>query len=82
MIDHLGAPRLGDFGLGRIVIDTSIMAGTSTNIGAGSLRWMAPELIQPSQFGLKIAMPNAESDVYALGCVYLEVRNLYLRNSP
>ncbi|KAJ7255065.1 hypothetical protein B0H12DRAFT_1323261 [Mycena haematopus] len=58
---------LTDFGLSSYADATSM---TSTNRG-GSLRWMAPELLDPDHFGLKFARTTA-TDVYAFGCLYTE----------
>ncbi|KAJ6554044.1 DIL domain-containing protein [Mycena vulgaris] len=59
---------LADFGLSDFSNATS--SGTSNR--AGSLYWMAPELIDPNRFRLKFARTPA-SDVYAFGCVCLEL---------
>ncbi|KAJ7353598.1 kinase-like domain-containing protein, partial [Mycena albidolilacea] len=59
---------LTDFGLSIFSDATST---TSTNQG-GSLYWMAPELLDPSQFGLNFARTPA-TDVYAFGCVCFEL---------
>ncbi|KAJ7781785.1 kinase-like domain-containing protein [Mycena maculata] len=60
---------LADFGLSGFSNASSSMR-TSTR--AGSLRWMAPELIDPDRFGYKFARTPA-SDVYAFGCVCVEL---------
>lgn len=59
---------LADFGLSIFSDATRSM---TTNRG-GSLYWMAPELLDPDRFGLQFARTPA-SDVYAFGCVCLEV---------
>ncbi|KAF7340969.1 Kinase-like protein [Mycena sanguinolenta] len=59
---------LADFGLSIFSDATSLM---TTNRG-GSTYWMAPELLDPDRFGLKFARTPA-SDVYAFGCVCLEL---------
>ncbi|KAF7347165.1 PINc domain-containing protein [Mycena venus] len=59
---------LADFGLSIFSDATSSM---TTNRG-GSPYWMAPELLNPDQFGLKFTRTPA-SDVYAFGCVCLEL---------
>ncbi|KAF7347172.1 Kinase-like protein [Mycena venus] len=59
---------LADFGLS---IFSDATASMSTNRG-GSPYWMAPELLNPDQFGLKFARTCA-SDVYAFGCVCFEL---------
>ncbi|KAJ7145894.1 kinase-like domain-containing protein [Mycena epipterygia] len=60
---------LTDFGL-SVFSNASSSMRTSTR--AGSLYWMAPELIDPDRFGFKFARTPA-SDVYAFGCVCIEV---------
>ncbi|KAF7340966.1 Kinase-like protein [Mycena sanguinolenta] len=59
---------LADFGLSIFLDATSLM---TTNRG-GSTYWMAPELLDPDRFGMKFARTTA-SDVYAFGCVCLEL---------
>ncbi|KAJ7778485.1 kinase-like domain-containing protein [Mycena metata] len=59
---------LADFGLSIVSNATSSM---STNRG-GSAYWMAPELLAPDRFGFEFARTPA-SDVYAYGCVCLEL---------
>jgi serine/threonine protein kinase len=59
---------LADFGLS---IFSDATASMTTNRG-GSLYWMAPELMDPDRFGMKFSRSPA-SDVYAFGCVCLEV---------
>jgi hypothetical protein len=61
---------LADFGLAGFA-DATLVTHTSNN--AGSIRWMAPELHNPEIFDLKQLRRTAESDVYALACVALEV---------
>ncbi|KAK7029790.1 Non-specific serine/threonine protein kinase [Favolaschia claudopus] len=59
---------LADFGLS---IFSDATASMTTNRG-GSLYWMAPELLDPDRFGDKF-MRTPASDVYAFGCVCLEL---------
>ncbi|KAJ7512715.1 kinase-like domain-containing protein [Mycena galericulata] len=59
---------LADFGLS---VFTDVTASTSSN-RAGCIYWMAPELIAPERFGCGYARTSA-SDVYAFGCVCLEL---------
>ncbi|KAJ7111283.1 kinase-like domain-containing protein, partial [Mycena epipterygia] len=59
---------LSDFGLNTTVSDaqlTTAMASSSAS-RAGSLRWWSPELIEPT-------VRTPASDVYAYGCVCLEL---------
>ncbi|KAJ7202665.1 kinase-like domain-containing protein, partial [Mycena pura] len=67
---------LADFGLTSF---SDVTASTDTSHNrAGSLRWMAPELIDPEKFGQRFLRTPA-TDVYAFGCVCLE---LYTRQPP
>ncbi|KAJ7107565.1 kinase-like domain-containing protein [Mycena epipterygia] len=66
---------LSDFGLATTVSDaqsTTAMAASSTN-HAGSVRWWPPELISPTGFGCERFVRTPASDVYAYGCVCLEL---------
>ncbi|KAJ7782500.1 kinase-like domain-containing protein, partial [Mycena maculata] len=65
---------LADFGLAEFSDDTM----DSSPNHAGNLLWMAPELIDPERFGLEFARTPA-SDVYAFGCVCIE---LYTGRAP
>jgi serine/threonine protein kinase len=44
----------------------------------GIVRYMAPELLDPSQFGLETNTPSKESDVYSLAVTSFEVRASYI----
>ncbi|KAJ7224800.1 kinase-like domain-containing protein [Mycena rebaudengoi] len=59
---------LADFGLTSF---TDITAATTSH-RAGTVRWMAPELIAPDHFGIQFRRTTA-SDVYAFACVCLEL---------
>ena len=73
VIDKDGNARLADFGLLTIVSDSTHPATTTSSEGAGSIRWMSPELLDPERFGCENALHTRESDCYALGMVILEV---------
>ncbi|KAF8187885.1 kinase-like domain-containing protein, partial [Mycena galopus ATCC 62051] len=67
---------LADFGLASF---SDVTASTTTSHNrAGSLRWMAPELIDPEKFGQRFLRTPA-TDMYAFGCVCLE---LYTGHPP
>ena len=36
--------------------------------------WIAPELLNPEKFDLESSKPTMQADVYAFGCVVIEVR--------
>ncbi|KAJ7936915.1 kinase-like domain-containing protein [Mycena leptocephala] len=69
LINENWSACLADFGLSGLA-DATTSAHSSTR--AGSIYWMAPELIIPERFGLKFARTPA-SDIYAFGCVCFEL---------
>ncbi|KAJ7134261.1 kinase-like domain-containing protein [Mycena epipterygia] len=67
---------LADFGLTSAIAETALTTGsalTSTSNHAGSVRWFAPELIASATFGCERFARTKASDVYAFGCVCLEL---------
>ena len=64
---------LADFGFTRMVLDPGNPMSSSLTLEGGTLAFMAPELLAPSRFGLKSAIPTQEGDVYAFGLVILQV---------
>ena len=66
LVDDEGTARIADFGLAT-VIDEVIGADSSNR--AGATRWMAPELVKE---GLR--QHTQQTDVWAYGCLFLEVR--------
>ncbi|KAJ6576220.1 kinase-like domain-containing protein [Mycena sp. CBHHK59/15] len=81
LISDEGSACLSDFGLATTVdeAETSTGGATSSSNRAGSIRWFAPELIEPTAFGCERFVRTRASDVYAYGCVCLE---LYTRRPP
>ncbi|EIN13116.1 kinase-like protein [Punctularia strigosozonata HHB-11173 SS5] len=72
LIDDDLRARLADFGLTVISSDPSVaqaMDVTTAMQEAGSTRWMAPELFDPSV----PCAPNTASDIYALAMVFWEI---------
>jgi len=65
---------LADFGLAAIVGE--VATGTDGGLW-GTVRWMAPELFFPNEFGftgeLRKQLPSKETDIYAIGMTILEV---------
>ena len=49
--------------------------GSTTTSKPGVVRYMAPEVLNPSQFGLPNSNPSKESDVYSLAMTAFEVRS-------
>jgi serine/threonine protein kinase len=69
LIDNCGNARICDFGLVRIVLEehASDDGMITTSDHAGTDRYLAFELMVDG------ALPTAASDIYALGCLGLEV---------
>ena len=77
LVDSDRRARLADFGL-AVITDES--AGRTTSNGGemrGTTRWMAPELMNPEEFGfigeLLRRLPSTSTDIYAIGMTILEV---------
>ncbi|THH17740.1 hypothetical protein EUX98_g9067 [Antrodiella citrinella] len=70
LIDESLHVKLSDFGLSQFADSTTASKGSH---GGGTLRWMAPELL------IGDGQANYASDVWAFGCVCLEV---YTRSRP
>jgi serine/threonine protein kinase len=69
---------LTDFGLSKVTEGLNKAAGSSTsNAGAGTLRWKAPELFRTSTSGTV----TLASDVWAFGCTAYQVYPLFFRAS-
>ncbi|KAK7029810.1 kinase-like protein [Favolaschia claudopus] len=62
---------LADFGL-SVFANAATTSMHTSSARAGSLYWMAPELIDPGRFGCKFVRTKA-SDVFAYGCVCFEL---------
>lgn len=70
LVDAQGEACLTDFGLSRVVQD--LPTGHTTSSGSGTYRYLAPELV-PSLFEDKSPFYTMESDIYAFGCLAIEV---------
>ena len=68
LIDHDCHPRLTDYGLPlRLkVVEDELHC-------LNNLQYLAPELLDPTSFGLKKRTPTKESDVFAFGMVIYQV---------
>lgn len=71
LVDNDGRACLAGFSLLTITSNQSTL--TSSAVLGGTPRWMSPELLNPSKFGLKEGCRTKESDCYALGMVIYEV---------
>ena len=78
LISDDGIARLGDFGIVGVITDPTVVEpGSTTTSKPGVVRYMAPELLNPPQFGLSNSNPSKESDVYSLAMTVYEVRSLH-----
>ena len=56
-----------------MVLDPQNPMSCSVKLEGGTITFMAPELLAPSKFELKSAVPTREADIYAFGLVILQV---------
>jgi len=63
---------LSDLGLASVIETQSLNASVSKSTH-GTLRWMAPELIDPNSFPGYGSKMRIKADIYAFGCTMLEV---------
>ncbi|KAJ3759893.1 kinase-like domain-containing protein, partial [Lentinula raphanica] len=62
---------LADFGL--CILDTQSVSPTQSTTFQGSLRWLAPEFINPSSSSRPIQGKLTSKDIYAFGCTMCEL---------
>ncbi|KAJ7473171.1 kinase-like domain-containing protein [Mycena galericulata] len=63
---------LADFGLTTTIVNGEGDQSSSSN-RAGSMRWFAPELIDPLRFGVERFVRTRATDIYAFACVCIEL---------
>lgn len=51
----------------------TVTTNTSTTDGGYTVRWSAPELLDPERFGFKRGGPTKKSDIYSMGMTVYEV---------
>ena len=66
LIDDRGNPKICGFGLARIFLED---CGSETNAHTGMARYLAYELAVA-----EASIPTTASDIYATGCIGLEVQ--------
>ena len=79
LVDRDFHPRLTDYGLtARLPDPMTVDPGGMASPFVNTVRYMAPELLDPSSFGLKNSNTTKKSDIYAFGMVTYQVSNVYL----
>ena len=66
LVDEDGRAQITDFGLSRII--TTATWTSSASVADTNARWASPEMLQD-----EARNPRSEYDVYAFGCVCVEV---------
>ena len=68
---------MADFGLSTIAGEATSRTTVADGGPKGTVRWMAPELSYPDDFGftgeLRKELPSKGTDIYAIGMTILEV---------
>jgi serine/threonine protein kinase len=73
LVDTEGRARLTDM---TVIEINDVLNETTTCESRGSIRWIAPELIDPEEFGIPAneeSVPTPASDMFALGMTIYEV---------
>lgn len=70
LITRDGVAQLCDFGLVRLVHDQMATGLTTTTAHTGTARYLSLELVEADEGSI----PTTASDMYALGCIGMEVR--------
>ena len=75
LMSNENPPRacLADFGFMTMVFDPSQPMSCSAQLEGGTLMFMSPELLVPSNFGFAESKPTPEADIYAFGLVIHQV---------
>ena len=77
LVDSRCFARLADFGLAMIIDESTHGSAPGGRELLGTIRWMAPEMLLPEQFGFpddcQRRLPSTGTDTYALGMTVLEV---------
>jgi len=66
--------RLADFDFITTVPGPDQEFSSSAQMEGGTIRFRAPELLIPEEFGKKDSLPTPQADIYAFGLVIFQVR--------
>ena len=64
---------LADFGFMTMVFNPDRPMSCSAQLEGGTLVFMSPELLVPTNFGMKNSVPTPKADIYAFGSVIFQV---------
>jgi serine/threonine protein kinase len=70
LLDATGRAKISDFGLARRQLQTTL---ATQHMGAGTLPYMAPELLVDAQLGVAAVPATSRVDVYSFGMVLWEM---------
>ncbi|OCH85620.1 kinase-like protein [Obba rivulosa] len=70
LINEVGSACLADFGLAKLSYQSMLH---TISIKQRSLRWTAPELLDPEQFGVTRTLPTLNSDIFMFAFVIWEI---------
>ena len=59
-----------------MIMDPAKPLSCSVQLEGGTMTFMAPELLEPSKFGLEDSFPTPQADIYAFGLVIFQVGEL------
>ncbi|CAE6512592.1 unnamed protein product [Rhizoctonia solani] len=74
LVSKDGVIKLSDFGH-SVLSECTLVFSETTDLGGGTLRWMAPELLATPNIESGPPKRNKQTDIYALGMTFL-VRNM------
>jgi serine/threonine protein kinase len=77
LVDGSGQACLGDFGINHITTDPSIGSERIISFKPDAQRYMAPELLNISEYDPKNCNPSEANDIYSLAMTAFEVSPSY-----
>ncbi|OAX31979.1 kinase-like protein [Rhizopogon vinicolor AM-OR11-026] len=71
LVDDSGSLRIADFALSMPIAEAGDEMFSSSHVG--TLRWLAPEFVDINFEGVEGKKPTKPGDIYAFGCVMLQI---------
>jgi serine/threonine protein kinase len=72
LVDGSGSLRIADFASSMLIAEAGDEIFSSSH--TGNLRWLAPKFLGIDFEGVEEAKPTKPGDIYAFGCLMLQVR--------